>query len=149
MPKSVTLTHDYPYPADLVWAVATDLDHLRAVVQGLLKFKSLPSGKIEQGLILHVEVSLFGRMPYQPYDMTVVELDDQARCFRSDEKGAGVNYWRHHLRVVETATGSRIEETIEVDAGIMTWAFAAWAKFMYRKRHRPRLEILKTQSASA
>lgn len=147
MARVVELMHDYPYPPEDVWDVATDLGHLTTVVSGLLKFRGLPKGKIFEGQSLHVDVSLFGKLPYQPYEMTVVSLDDQQRTFQSSEIGAGVKSWRHSLKVVETASGSRIEESIEIDAGMMTPVFAAWARFMYRRRHQPRLDILKTRHA--
>lgn len=140
--KTVKLIHHYDHPADAVWHVVTDLDHLQTVTSGLLTFKSLPSGKIYKGQDLSVDVSLFGVLPYQPYHMRVVELDDARRFLQSDERGVGVKTWRHALTVVPSGTGCRIEEQIEVDAGLKTSLFAAWAKFMYRRRHAPRLQIL-------
>ncbi len=145
MTASVTLSHDYPYPACAVWAVATDLDHLKTVTGGVLKFRSLPSGTIFQGQHLCVEVSVFGKLPYQPYEMRVVSLDPAAMTFQSHEVGAGVKSWRHALRVVPDGAGCRIEEQIEIDAGILTPVFAAWARFLYRRRHAPRLRILADQ----
>ncbi|WP_282078600.1 SRPBCC family protein [Epibacterium ulvae] len=143
MTKIVNLTHFYPYTARQVWDVATDLDHLSTVTAGLLAFRDLPSGAIHQGQHLKVQVSLFGKLPYQPYEMTVLECDKDKMAFRSNESGAGVKSWRHSLVVLPQDEGScRIEEQIEIDAGVMTWVFAAWAQFMYRKRHAPRLRIL-------
>lgn len=144
MSATVTLSHDYPYPAPEVWAVATDLDHLKTVTEGLLVFRGLPSGEIFQGQHIRVEVSLFGKLPFQPYEMNVVSFDTAGMRFQSHEIGAGVKSWCHTLRVVPTEDGSRIEEQIEIDAGILTPLFAAWARFLYRRRHAPRLRILQT-----
>ncbi|MEP5151659.1 SRPBCC family protein [Planktotalea sp.] len=147
MPKTISLTHHYTSPADLVWQVATDLDHLKEVTKSLLSYKNMPSRQIYEGQHLTVDVSLFGKMPYQPYEMTVEKLDHETRSFASFEKGAGVKSWQHRLQVIEDAAGSRIEESIEIDAGVLTPVFAMWAKFMYNKRHAPRLEILKRLEA--
>ncbi|MQQ09850.1 hypothetical protein GFB49_15400 [Epibacterium sp. SM1979] len=148
MTRSVQLSHEYPYSAEQVWAVATDLDHLRTVTQGLLAFRDLPSGQIHSGQHLNVQVSLFGRLPYQPYEMTVVSCDPTQMTFQSEEVGAGVKYWRHSLAVVPTAAGCRIDEQIAIDAGHWTWAFAAWARFLYRRRHAPRMRILEAQASA-
>lgn len=142
MAKTVTLTHEYRFPSDMVWDVVTDLDHLQTVTSGMIKFKSLPSGKIFEGQNIKVGVSLFGWFPYQDYEMTLVELDNVNRRLRSDEKGAGVEYWRHTLHVVDITDGCRIDESIEIEAGFMSPLFAMWARFMYNRRHKPRIEIL-------
>lgn len=144
MTTHVHLVHDYPFPARDVWRVATDLDHLKTVTEGLLAFRNLPHGEIHQGQEMCVEVSLFGRLPYQPYEMKVVEFDDATMAFTSEEKGAGVKTWRHSLSVATTPTGSRLTERIEIDGGLLTPLFAAWARYMYRQRHPPRLRILET-----
>ena len=142
MPRTVTLTHDYPHPPAAVWQVATDLDDLAEVCRPLLRFSGLPSGRIRQGQVIEVGVRLFGILPEQPYRMTVVELDDDAMTFRSDENGSGVEYWRHTLSVTADGPGARLTETIEIEAGRATPAFAAWARLLYRRRHPGRLRIL-------
>ncbi len=146
MSKTIHLTHRYDFHTDLVWNVATDLDHLKRVTQSLVTFRNLPSGQIFEGQDLHVDVSLFGKMPYQPYRMTVVEFDGVQRRFQSSEIGAGVKSWLHTLQITAEGDGCRIDETIEVDAGSLTPLFAAWAAYMYRKRHALRLAILKELS---
>lgn len=143
MLREVQLSHDYAFSARAVWHVATDLDYLKTVTEGLLAFRDLPSGQIYEGQSLDVGVSLFGVLPYQPYHMRVLQFDDERMRFSSDERGVGVQVWRHRLQVVSTATGAQIIETIEIDAGWKTPLFVKWAGFMYRRRHPRRLEILK------
>jgi hypothetical protein len=138
----VDLIHEYPYPARLVWDVVTDLGFLKEVTSGLVAFRGLPSGKITLGQKIEVEVSLFGWLPYQAYRMELVEVDVRDHHFRSVESGAGVKSWTHRLRLEDTATGCRLIEKIEIDAGLITPAFRAWATFLYKRRHAPRLEIL-------
>ncbi|MFG6511874.1 MULTISPECIES: hypothetical protein, partial [unclassified Sulfitobacter] len=97
---------------------------------------------VYQGQRITVQVSLFGKLPPQPYFMEVLECDDEAMILRSSEKGAGVKSWHHTLTVEPQQSGSRLRDVIEIDAGWMSWAFALWARFLYRKRHEPRVQIL-------
>lgn len=143
MLREVQLRHNYAFPAQAVWQVATDLDHLKIVTEGLLAFRDLPSGRIAEGQTLDVQVSLLGLLPYQPYRMQVVHSDDEQMRFASEEQGVGVKVWRHRLHVVSTATGAQLHETIEIDAGWKTPLFVAWARFMYRRRHPRRVGILR------
>lgn len=124
MVATVQISHDYPYTAAQVWDVATDLDHLRTVTKGLLEFRDLPNGQIFEGQHIKVQVSLFGKLPFQPYEMTVALLDHSKMTFQSHEIGAGVKFWRHTLRVCSNDMGCRVEETIEINAGILTPIFA-------------------------
>ena len=140
--KTVTLQHNYDAPAKDLWALATDLDALQEVMDGIVAFEGLPEGRVHEGQVLSVNVSLFGKLPAQPYVMEVLECNDRAMIMRSSEKGAGVKSWCHTLRVEATPSGSRLHDHIEIDAGWMTWAFALWARFLYRKRHAPRVRML-------
>lgn len=150
MAKVVHLTHDYEYEADLVWSILTEFKHLETVMEGLATFKGLPEGQIFEGQKLSVEVSMFGKLPFQPYFMSVEHCDHKAFTFISSEKGAGVRSWRHSLSVVSHNSGPtyaggscQVIENIEIDAGSITFIFALWAKCMYSARHKRRLAILK------
>lgn len=145
--KTVRLEHEYAASAREVWALATDLDALSEIMDGLVTFEGLPSGKVYQGQKITVQVSLFGKLPPQPYYMEVLECDDEAMVLRSLEKGAGVKSWRHTLTVEPQHTGSRLSDVIEIDAGWMSWAFALWARFLYSKRHAPRVQLLADMQA--
>ncbi len=140
--RIVSLSHDYSYPPDLVWQVATDFDCLAEVVAGKITFSGLPNGRVYTGQVAEVGVSLFGVMPEQPYRMEVLECDDTTMVLRSSELGAGVKRWDHTLRVEATEDGARLSDHIEIDAGSLSPVFAAWAKYLYRSRHVPRLRIL-------
>ena len=140
--RTIQLTHDYPFPASDVWNVAIDYDCLAEVMQGLIKFDGLPTGQAGLGQSISVMVSLFGRLPAQPYHMEIVEFNPDRMIMISSEQGAGVKSWHHRLQVTTTPTGSRLTDRIEIDAGWMTWPFTLWAKYLYKKRHAPRLRIL-------
>lgn len=145
--KTVVLEHKYAAPAEDVWALATDLDALKEIMKGVVTFQGLPSGRVYQGQKITVQVSLFGQLPPQPYFMEVLKCDDDAMILQSSETGAGVKSWRHTLTVEPLPSGSRLRDFIEIEAGWMTPAFALWARFLYRKRHEPRVRILADMQA--
>mgnify|MGYP001801469554 CR=1 FL=1 len=142
MIRIITLTHDYRAPPRVVWNIATDMDAYRTAMGRLIAFDGLPSGTIQTGQRIDVRVSLFGILPWQDYTMTVETCDHDAMTFQSDEHGAGINSWRHHLRVIETSQGCRLIDTVEIEAGWKTPFFAAWARIVYQARHKPRLQML-------
>lgn len=140
--KTVILEHEYAAQAEDVWKLAIDLDALKEVMGGIVAFEGLPSGHVYSGQTLNVRVSLFGKLPSQPYFMEVLECNHDAMILRSSEKGAGVKSWNHTLTVEQLSEGSKLRDVIEIDAGLLTWVFARWARFLYSKRHEPRVRML-------
>lgn len=140
--RTVHLTHDYPVSPDRLWALATDYEALARVMEGVVAFDGLPEGRVREGQKIDVMVSLFGKLPAQPYHMEVVECDDSRMVLRSSETGVGVKAWRHTMRVTPTAEGSRLTDRIEIEAGVLTGLFALWARYLYGARHKPRLRLL-------
>ncbi|WP_298938503.1 SRPBCC family protein [uncultured Ruegeria sp.] len=142
--RIVTVQNDYPVSASRLWALATDYASLSEVMEGLVSFEGLPAGRTQTGQRLEVMVSLFGKLPSQPYRMEVLECDNQRMILRSSERGAGVKTWLHSLSVTEIESGSRLHDRIEIDAGMLTPVFALWARYLYRARHKPRLRLLES-----
>lgn len=142
MMRTIILSHDYACPAEKVWMLATSFDALAKVNEGRTSFEGLPEGRTYTGQKVDVMVSLFGKLPPQPYTMKVVICDEQAMLLQSEEMGAGVKSWNHTLRVSSTATGCKLTDRIEIDAGFLTPLFVMWAKYLYNARHKPRLKLL-------
>lgn len=140
--KTVIVENEYAVSSAKLWAVVTDYGSLAEVMKNIVSFEGLPTGRTKTGQKINVMVSLFGKLPSQPYFMEVLECDDALMILRSSEQGAGVKNWRHTLTVTETALGSRLTDRIEIDAGILTPVFSVWAKYLYSARHKPRLELL-------
>lgn len=140
--RSVTLTHEYPASPERVWGLATDYAVLKEIMEGIVSFEGVPEGRTVTGQRLELMTSLFGKFPAQPYVMEIVECDDDAMVLRSSEKGMGVKTWFHTVTVEQTEAGARLTDHVEIDAGVLTPIFAAWARFMYGKRHEPRLRML-------
>lgn len=147
MPGKVRVVSDYNVPADTLWNITKNLDALVEMNSGMVKMEGVPSGDMYSGQQIHAQVSLFGMLPKQPYGITVLEVDDVNRLFRSTEQGSGVKSWNHLGRVEETAQGSRLIDEIDIDAGWKTPLVVAWANRLYRARHKPRLKLLEEQGA--
>ncbi len=117
--RIVTLQNDYPVSTSRLWALAIDYATLSEVMEGLVSFEGLPAGRTKTGQRLKVMVSLFGKLPAQPYRIEVLECDNQRMILRSSERGAGVKIWLHCLTVMEIETGIRLQDRIEIDAGML------------------------------
>lgn len=143
MSQTVKLSHDYCYSPAQLWAIVIDYGYLTEVMHGLVSFTGMPEGVTEIRQKVNVKTSLFAKLPAQDYYMEILECDHESMTVRSFEKGSGVKSWRHSFRVVKTDRGCRLIDEIVIDAGLMTWLFCIWARYMYRARHEPRLHILK------
>jgi len=142
--KTVILKHFYPAAPKDVWELAIDFDALCEVTEHMVTFEGLPEGVLYQGQSIEVMVSLFGKLPKQPYYMQVVECDHDKMMFLSNERGSGVKHWQHRLTITPHKGGALLTDTIDIQAkiGLFTPLFALWAKHMYEARHQPRLKIL-------
>ncbi|MGZ9810041.1 SRPBCC family protein [Pseudoroseicyclus sp. H15] len=139
----IRLSHSYAASPAALWEVCTSWAALHEVCRPLVTFDGVPhEGHLGEGDIIETDVRLFGRLPPQPYRMEVLEADPAAMTFLSAEVGMGVRHWCHRARVVAVGTGSRLDEEIDIDAGWRTPAFNAWAKILYRARHKPRQRLL-------
>lgn len=142
MTRLLRVSHDYPVAPRALWDLVTDLDQFEEMCGGLVTFEGLPPGRVSQGMVAEVRVRLFGRLPPMEYRMEVVEVDDLNMRVRSSEFGAGVRSWRHSFQVSASPAGARLTDTIEIDAGWLTWAYALWARILYRTRHGARMRLL-------
>lgn len=142
--KRLTLQHDYPTPPEAVWQLAIDFDAFAKAMEGVATFRNMPTGALEQGMVIDAEVSLLGKLPWQPHHMEIEVCDHEAMIFQSRERGPGIKSWDHHLQVTATDTGSRLTDTVEIEAerSWLTPIYALWARFVYTRRHAPRLAML-------
>ncbi|WP_316013071.1 SRPBCC family protein [Roseobacter sp. HKCCA0434] len=139
----VHIEHQYDASADAVWALAKDFDALIQMSAGSVKYRGLPdTAGLTEGDVIEFEVSPFGLLPWQPYRVEMLEVDDAARRFVSLESGAGVKSWRHTLTVVPEGEGCRQTDHVEIDAGAMTWPTTLAARRMYRRRDIARRRLL-------
>lgn len=142
MPRTVIFTHHYAATPQNVWNIAIDYACLHEVMQGVVSFTGLPQGRVTKGQKINVEVSLFGKLPKQPYFMEIIDCNSENMMFKSSERGAGVISWFHTLTVEPSENGCTLTDNIEIDAGLFTPLFTLWARYLYKARHKPRLKIL-------
>lgn len=125
-----------------VWALVTDLGALAKVCAGYVSFEGLPEGRIFTGQKIEPMVRLFGRLPARRYHMFIELCDDAAMRFQTREQGAGTRRWDHALWLTAEARGTRLDEEIDIDAGLATPLVAWWAGKLLRGRHQPRIDLL-------
>ncbi len=139
---TVVVHTDYPVSTERLWEVAIDYGALARVMKGLVSFEGLPAGSAQAGKKLNVSVSLLGLLPKSPYVIEVLTCDSDAMIMKTVEYGSGVKSWRHTMTVSETPEGSRLTDRIQIEAGILTWPAAMFARYIYRARKEPRMQIL-------
>lgn len=138
----VEVIHDYPVPPETLWAVVTDLNHLATLNAPMIVFSSMPDDRLRTGLVIETRVSVYGLLPAQPYRIEVLDADEKAMTVHTAETGSGVRSWNHSIAVTPTATGARLTDRIEIDAGWLTFAYVWWARKLYRNRDNPRRKLL-------
>ncbi|MEL6838958.1 MAG: SRPBCC family protein [Pseudomonadota bacterium] len=143
MSQPVIITHDYAAsPAD-VWHVATDFACFAEAMKGVATFEGMPqTGALSAGDVFDVKVRLFGWLPPMDYHMQLAEFDPERHRFRSIESGGAIREWEHVLTVIPVDGGARLTDTVTIDAGLSTRLMRLWARFVYRRRHVPRIRML-------
>lgn len=143
MSLPLVITHYYQSPPDKVWRVATYFQCFTEAMHGVATFEGMPAtGHLEQGQVFDVKVRLFGKLPPMDYHMEILECDHEAFQFLSVERGGSVKRWVHQLTVTPNGTGARLTDCVTVNAGLSTPLMRLWARYVYAKRHAPRLRML-------
>ena len=107
-----------------------------------MAYEDMPSEGPNKGQKVHMKTRLFGKLPPQDYFMEVIEYDPPRCIIRSREHGAGARRWDHTLTVEEIPGGARLNDVVEVEAGWKTPIYAAFYRYVYRKRDAPRRHAL-------
>lgn len=141
--RTVSVANRYSYSPDKLWDIATRYDALGEISGRAVSFRGLPTGELKEGQSVDASISLLGLLPRQQYHIRIIERDDKKMILRSSEHGAGVKFWRHTVLILKSCGGSLLVDTVEVEAGWLTIPAALWANFLYRKRHWPRLKLLR------
>ena len=142
MAALIDLVHDYAAPPAQVWAVATDLACLQKAMKGIVRYHGLPNAPLALGQVIRTEFQAFSIGPRTPWTMEIVRFDAADMRLLSHEHGGVVKSWNHTINVTPTPDGARLHDHIEIEAGALTPLYAAWARFMYARRHKPRLRML-------
>ena len=76
-------------------------------------------------------------LPLSKYTISVAEIDEDNWTLRSQEGGGLVRSWQHTLQAEPIDAGRcRYTDTVRIDAGRLTPVVAAFARVLFRYRHR-------------
>ncbi len=137
--QTVDVSTELPAPAATVWRAATTPAAFVHVAGGMLRFPAAEraGARWQPGDRLEGWTFLFGVVPFSRHRLEVVGLDPAAMTLESDEGGGIVRSWRHLIVVESLGEGRcRYRDRIEIDAGPLTPAVAAFAHVFYRHRQR-------------
>lgn len=130
---------DLDAPADLVWSALSSPAAFVLVANGMIRFPAAERarGPWRDGDVVEGWTFLFGALPWARHHLRVHAIDATSRSRESREHGGLVRRWDH--TIVVTPLGERrcrYEDRIEIDAGPLTPAVAAFARVFYRYRQR-------------
>lgn len=133
----------YGVPAATLWRHVVRYDSLEAMMSGALVHVTCPAGEEQVGHDVVLVFRLIGIVPVGRWRFKVVARDDARRRLCSEESGMFVRRWAHEVVVEALDDGtSRLVDTIEIDAGVLT-PFVAWfARRDYARRHRLRRRLV-------
>jgi hypothetical protein len=140
--KTIIVSDRYTASAAELWAHVVRYDSLQAMMSGPFVSVRCPEGEEQVGHDVALTFRLFGRLPIGGWRFKVLARDDKARRLLSEEKGTGVRYWRHEIKIESEGEGSRLTDTITIDAGPLTPLVVAFARRDYTRRHRLRKRML-------
>lgn len=125
--------------APAVWELMCRLDTFLYVCRGVLGVPAMRGRHetAEVGRGGEAWIFLFHAIPLHRHHIQIVEVDPAEGVIRTEEHGGLVRAWRHTLHVEAVGEGrSRYSDTVEIDAGWLTPVVAAFARLLYRYRHR-------------
>ena len=138
----VEISETYPIPKPALWEYVEDWSDLADVMAGIASYEGLPDTPLRAGETITVRVRLFGLPFAQDWTIEVVEADEVRGIVRSREKGGAVKSWNHLITIAEAPGGSSWTDRIEIDAGVLTGLYCAFARWMYGTRHKRRLAAI-------
>ncbi|HEX2089952.1 MAG TPA: hypothetical protein VHI54_08530 [Actinomycetota bacterium] len=137
--KTVHVASVFPAPAGRVWEALQHPASFLYVVRGLFRIPSL-EGRTEpyrEGESGSGWIFLFHVIPLHRHHATLESIDHDEMTMKSREHGGVIRSWRHTLRVEPLDNARcRYHDVVEIDAGDLTPLVAAFARLLYRYRHR-------------
>jgi hypothetical protein len=136
---TVTVETILDAPPDAVWSAVLTPAAFAFVIRGLVALDGLDEIPTwGPGSTVAGRLRVLG-VPFSRHRITVESVDHQRRALQSDEAGGPIHTWRH-LITIDPLPGdpdrSRYTDRIEIDAGMLTPAIAAFAHLFYRVRQR-------------
>lgn len=79
----------------------------------------------------------FHVFPAYRHTIEVRSVDEESHTIRTHEHGGVIDSWNHTLHVESAGPGRcRYSDTIEIEAGRLTWVVTLVARGIFRYRHR-------------
>jgi hypothetical protein len=113
----------------------------------VLGFRPLgtPPDRLHEGDVIRVRLLFFHVLPGWVHEIRILRVDDAARRIETSEAGGAVKTWNHLIAVESDGAGrSRYSDEIEIEAGPLTRAVAAYAQLFYRYRQRRWRKLART-----
>lgn len=139
MARTVRVETTLDTTADRVWAAMKHPASFLYVCRGLFGWPALNgrTDQIREGEAGSGWLFLFHFLPLHRHGIEVAELNENTMTIRSREHGGILRRWDHTLHVEPAGPQRcRYRDTVEVDAGALTGAVAAGARWIYRYRQR-------------
>ena len=136
---TVSVSTELAVPADVVWRAVQTPELFVHVAHGMLRYPKAEHARspMRTGDEIRGWTFLFRVVPFSIHRLRVAMIDDTNRTLDTEEGGGLVRIWRHRIVVEPLPQGrSRYEDRIEIGAGPLTPAVAAFAHVFYRYRQR-------------
>lgn len=127
-------------PAPKAWSEVQKSSLLRYVIWPLARFA--PSGVPfpecwSEGLTVQGKLFVFGIIPMGVHTVLLEKVDQKHCEIQSRERDPLIRRWDHLISIKALdASRSIYRDTIDIDAGVLTFVVWAWANWFYRHRQR-------------
>lgn len=128
-----------PTPAQAAWDLAVKPSTLVYVAKGVLAFQGAAAFPVRwiADRTIATRLLFFGILPGWKHSLHIESIDDSARTIRSRESGGPVTKWDHTIIIEPATAGSSIyTDSIDIQAGLLTFPVWCFAQIFYRHRQR-------------
>lgn len=145
----VTVKSRLPANAEQVWELVKKSHTTAYVCKGMIGYKNAADWPEEwvAGNTVDTELLLLGKLNLGAHQINIVARDEQAKTIHTEESSASIKRWDHEMRV---SNGNNqhccYQDSIEIDAGLLTPVIVAYANIYYRYRHRRWLKLLASET---
>lgn len=94
---------------------------------------------------MQCKVYMFGIIPFGLHTIELEKIDEKTHHIQSRERGSLVARWDHLISIKPLDDKRSIyRDTVDIDAGWLTFVVWAWANLLYRHRQRRWRALAKT-----
>ncbi|WP_148930315.1 hypothetical protein [Paenibacillus methanolicus] len=150
----LTMASKMPCTKEFLWEQLADTSTFRRVSAPFMVFRSRDSGGFPHrwmaGNTYGLSMYLLGYIPLGRHEITVLDVDREARRLSTSERGQLIREWRHTMQVAEDARGDVVfRDELNVRSGLATPLIIAGAYFFFVYRHWRIKRLLRDGKLSA